>query len=171
MAKKWATASPGSQKIWTRPIAHARRGWALAQEKITSGAYDLILPGRVHLPAAFWLAGYVSGDRLAAPQQAERASSGYHGRDAPAELLDYADLVTEMKVIKHPIRSRHPGASWDRLLISGPTHAHQKIISQIRPLDPAAMQAARARQNQLTKPPGSLGRLEELSIRIAGITR
>ena len=46
----------------------------------------------------------------------------------------------------------------------------EKIISQIQPLDPAAMQAARARQNELTKPPGSLGRLEELSIRVAGIT-
>ena len=46
----------------------------------------------------------------------------------------------------------------------------EKIISLIKPLDPAAMQAARARQNELTKPPGSLGRLEELSIRIAGIT-
>jgi nicotinate-nucleotide--dimethylbenzimidazole phosphoribosyltransferase len=45
-----------------------------------------------------------------------------------------------------------------------------KIIAQIKPLDQAAMQAARARQNELTKPPGSLGRLEELSIRVAGIT-
>lgn len=32
------------------------------------------------------------------------------------------------------------------------------------------MQAARERQNQLTKPAGSLGRLEELSIQLAGIT-
>lgn len=32
------------------------------------------------------------------------------------------------------------------------------------------MQSARERQNQLTKPQGSLGRLEELSIRLAGIT-
>ncbi len=44
-----------------------------------------------------------------------------------------------------------------------------KIIAQIKPLDPAAMQAARLRQNELTKPPGSLGRLEELSIQVAGI--
>jgi nicotinate-nucleotide--dimethylbenzimidazole phosphoribosyltransferase len=44
-----------------------------------------------------------------------------------------------------------------------------KIIAQIKPLDPAAMQAARTRQNELTKPPGSLGRLEELSIQVAGI--
>ena len=40
----------------------------------------------------------------------------------------------------------------------------------IQPLDEAAMAAARARQAQLAKPPGSLGRLEELSIQLAGIT-
>jgi nicotinate-nucleotide--dimethylbenzimidazole phosphoribosyltransferase len=40
----------------------------------------------------------------------------------------------------------------------------------IRPLDAAAMDAARARQAQLVKPPGSLGRLEELAIWLAGVT-
>ena len=45
----------------------------------------------------------------------------------------------------------------------------EKIITQIKPLDQSAMQAARFRQNELTKPPGSLGRLEELSIQVAGI--
>ena len=44
-------------------------------------------------------------------------------------------------------------------------------IPKILPLDKGAMQAARSRQKQLTKPPGSLGRLETLSIQIAGITR
>ena len=44
-----------------------------------------------------------------------------------------------------------------------------KTIESIKPLDEKAMAAARARQEQLTKPTGSLGRLEELSIRIAGI--
>lgn len=43
-------------------------------------------------------------------------------------------------------------------------------IEAIRPLDRAAMAAVRARQAQLTKPPGSLGRLEELAEQIAGIT-
>jgi nicotinate-nucleotide--dimethylbenzimidazole phosphoribosyltransferase len=37
--------------------------------------------------------------------------------------------------------------------------------------DQAAMDAARARQDTLTKPQGSLGRLEELSIKLAGIFR
>jgi nicotinate-nucleotide--dimethylbenzimidazole phosphoribosyltransferase len=41
---------------------------------------------------------------------------------------------------------------------------------QMRPLDEAAMAAARERQAQLVKPPGSLGRLEELAIWLAGVT-
>lgn len=44
-----------------------------------------------------------------------------------------------------------------------------QILKQIKPLSKKAMEAARARQNELTKPRGSLGRLEELSIKIAGI--
>jgi len=39
----------------------------------------------------------------------------------------------------------------------------------IRPLDERAMAEARLRHNLLTKPQGSLGRLEELSIQLAGI--
>src|SRR4051795_4831699 len=41
---------------------------------------------------------------------------------------------------------------------------------RIRPLDTAAMDAARARQAHLVKPPGSLGRLEELAVWLAGVT-
>ncbi|HJX13754.1 MAG TPA: nicotinate-nucleotide--dimethylbenzimidazole phosphoribosyltransferase [Dehalococcoidales bacterium] len=44
-----------------------------------------------------------------------------------------------------------------------------RTIRSIKPLDGAAMAAARARQDSLTKPPGSLGRLEEISIKLAGI--
>lgn len=42
-------------------------------------------------------------------------------------------------------------------------------LPKIAPLNEAMQAAARARQNNLTKPAGSLGRLEELSIQLAGI--
>lgn len=45
----------------------------------------------------------------------------------------------------------------------------QDTVRRIEPLDQVAMEAARQRQDTLTKPLGSLGRLEELSIKIAGI--
>ena len=44
-----------------------------------------------------------------------------------------------------------------------------ETISRISPLDEVAMGDARARQDTLTKPMGSLGRLEELSVLLAGI--
>lgn len=46
----------------------------------------------------------------------------------------------------------------------------QDFISAVSPLDDTAMAAASERQAQLAKPPGSLGRLEDLSIQLAGIT-
>ena len=46
----------------------------------------------------------------------------------------------------------------------------ENIIAKIEGLDEAAMAAAKARQAMLTKPAGSLGRLEELSIQLAGIS-
>ena len=44
------------------------------------------------------------------------------------------------------------------------------IISQISELEDRAMREARERQDYLAKVPGSLGKLEEISIRLAGIT-
>ncbi len=44
-----------------------------------------------------------------------------------------------------------------------------QAIERIGPADSEAMTRAEARQQNLTKPPGSLGRLEEVSIRLAGI--
>ena len=45
----------------------------------------------------------------------------------------------------------------------------ETLIERIQPLDLDAMKAAAARQNILTKPAGSLGKLETISIRLAGI--
>src|SRR5450756_2715285 len=46
----------------------------------------------------------------------------------------------------------------------------KQAMESIRPLDEGTMKAARERQDQLTKPTGSLGRLEDLAVQLAGIT-
>jgi nicotinate-nucleotide--dimethylbenzimidazole phosphoribosyltransferase len=46
---------------------------------------------------------------------------------------------------------------------------YHNTLKDIKGLDRAAMEKARAHQDRLTKPRGSLGRLEELAIKIAGI--
>jgi len=46
----------------------------------------------------------------------------------------------------------------------------EETIKGIAQLDRGAMEAARARQDALTKPQGSLGVLESLSVKVAGIT-
>ncbi len=83
-------------------IAHARRGWELAQEKIASGEYDLILLDEFTYPLHFgWLdtAQALEWLRQHKPPELHLVITG---RNAPADLLEYADLVTEMKAVKHP---------------------------------------------------------------------
>src|SRR5208283_3797393 len=47
----------------------------------------------------------------------------------------------------------------------------EKTIAAIKPIDKQAMVTASARQDMLIKPQGALGRLEEISIKLAGIQR
>jgi cob(I)alamin adenosyltransferase len=82
--------------------ALARRGWQLAQEKISSGTYDLVVLDEFTYPLHFgWLDTNEVVDWLSAnkPPQLHLIITG---RDAPAKLIEYADLVTEMKLVKHP---------------------------------------------------------------------
>ena len=48
-------------------------------------------------------------------------------------------------------------------------HSLEDVVRRITPADRRAAHAAALRQQQLTKPPGSLGRLEDLSVQLAGI--
>lgn len=67
---------------------------------------------------------------------------------------------------------RKSPSAYDSTTKATPMSLHiNETISQITLPDENAMSAARARQDQLTKPQGALGRLETLSIQLAGITR
>ncbi len=80
----------------------ARVAWAEAQRKIASGAFDLfVLDEMTYALSEGWL-----DVREVIAWLKEHKPPELHliitGRDAPAELIDYADLVTEMREIKHP---------------------------------------------------------------------
>ena len=80
----------------------ARRAWALAQEKIASGAYDLIvLDEMTYAFHHHWLdlQQTIAWLKENKPPELHVIITG---RGAPPELIEYADLVTEMREIKHP---------------------------------------------------------------------
>lgn len=80
----------------------ARKAWALVQEKIASGEYDLIACDEITYAFSYgWLDIREAVEWLRANKPPELHLI-FTGRDAPAELIDYADLVTEMREIKHP---------------------------------------------------------------------
>lgn len=80
----------------------ARKAWRFAQEKIASGAYDLIVLDE--MTYAFHH-GWINVNEMIAWLREHKPPEMHliiTGRDAPSELIEYADLVTEMREIKHP---------------------------------------------------------------------
>lgn len=82
--------------------AKALHGWELAKQKIASDEYDLVILDEFTYPLAFgWLdpAEVIEWLRAYKPPQMHLIITG---RDAPPLLIEYADLVTEMREVKHP---------------------------------------------------------------------
>jgi cob(I)alamin adenosyltransferase len=99
--------SMGDGFTWTsknmeETTRRALEGWRLAQEKIRSGQYDLILLDEFTYALHFgWLDTAEVIDWLTANKPPDLHLI-ITGRDAPPALVQYADLVTEMLAIKHP---------------------------------------------------------------------
>ena len=81
--------------------ALAKNGWAIAREKINSGDYQLILLDEITYPISF---GWIDVNEVVEVlrNRPEMLHVILTGRDAEPELVEAADLVTEMKEIKHP---------------------------------------------------------------------
>ncbi|MCC7447058.1 MAG: cob(I)yrinic acid a,c-diamide adenosyltransferase [Anaerolineae bacterium] len=82
--------------------AKALNGWTVAQHEIASGEYDIFLLDEFTYLMHF---GWLDAGEVVAWLRQNKPPSLHliiTGRDAPPELISYADLVTEMKLVKHP---------------------------------------------------------------------
>ena len=102
---EWYTTGDGftwTSKNMEETRSHALRGWELAKEKIASNQYDLIVLDEFTYTMLYeWIDTNDVLDwlRLHRPPNLHLVITG---RSAPEALIAEADLVTEMKVIKHP---------------------------------------------------------------------
>ena len=84
--------------------ALARRCWALCKEKIESGAYDIVVLDEITYALNY---GWLDLDEVL--DTLRNRPPDLHvvitGRDAPQALIEYADLVTEMREVKHPFQT------------------------------------------------------------------
>ncbi len=79
----------------------ARAQWDEARTAILTGERELIILDEFTYPLAY---GWIDVDGVidALRQRQKMMHVIITGRDAPQALIDYADLVTEMREIKHP---------------------------------------------------------------------
>jgi cob(I)alamin adenosyltransferase len=97
----WDTKNPEQDR------QTARKTWDLCLEKLRSGDYDLLVFDELVYVLSYEMLPVAE---VAEEFRAVRASQpALHivvtGRDAPAVLIEAADLVTEMREIKHPFRA------------------------------------------------------------------
>ncbi|RMF28462.1 MAG: cob(I)yrinic acid a,c-diamide adenosyltransferase [Cyanobacteria bacterium J083] len=88
-----------------RDIAKAKAAWAKALEYITNPHYKLVLLDEINVALKL---GYLEPHAIV--QGLTQKTADKHviltGRGAPTELIAAADLVTEMKLIKHPFKEQ-----------------------------------------------------------------
>lgn len=81
-------------------IRLAHEGLKVAAEALKSGKYGLVVLDEVNVAVSLGL--LTAAEVLdAVKSRAEGTEVIMTGRDAPAEFIEYADLVTEMKKVKH----------------------------------------------------------------------
>jgi cob(I)alamin adenosyltransferase len=95
-----------TSKDMDETIARAIHGWEIAKEKISSRNYDVIILDEFTYAMHFgWLdtTHVINWLKANKPEDLHLIITG---RDAPQALIDYADLVTEMREIKHPFNTQ-----------------------------------------------------------------
>ena len=88
-----------------RDIAAATAAWEKAKERIRDERYQLVLLDEINIAVRY---GYIPLDEVIAFLETEKPEMTHvvlTGRNAADELIEIADLVTEMALVKHPFRS------------------------------------------------------------------
>jgi cob(I)alamin adenosyltransferase len=83
----------------------ARLGWQRAVKAIESGEYDMIILDELNVVLSYELLPLEPVLEVLR-NRPENIHIVITGRNAPEELIDLADLVTEMRLIKHPYRDQ-----------------------------------------------------------------
>ena len=87
-----------------KDIAAAQSAWDAAMEMMADQSIDMVICDEINIALRY---GHLEPKKIVAELAKKR--SDLHvvltGRNAPDELVDAADLVTEMTLIKHPFRS------------------------------------------------------------------
>ncbi|MAY61292.1 MAG: cob(I)yrinic acid a,c-diamide adenosyltransferase [Rhizobiales bacterium] len=88
-----------------RDIAMARSAWEKAKELIRDETNTMVLLDEINIALRY---EYIDIADVVAFLEAEKPEMTHvvlTGRNAAEELIEFADLVTEMEMIKHPFRS------------------------------------------------------------------
>ena len=91
----WDTNNPDQDRQTSREI------WELCKQKICSQAYDLVVMDEINYCCGY---GWLNGAEIAEFIRAEKPPWMHlilTGRNAPPEVIELADTVTEMRLIKH----------------------------------------------------------------------
>ena len=89
----------------TRDIAAARAGWDKAKELIADPSLHMVVLDEINIALRY---DYLDINEVVAFLQSSKPPLTHvvlTGRNAKQELIDMADLVTEMTLVKHPFRS------------------------------------------------------------------
>lgn len=98
----------GSGFTWQSKDAESGRAlalelWEMAKGKICSGEYDMVVLDEFSYPLNY---GWISVEEAINVLQGR--PKGVHvvitGREVPQAVIEVADLVTEMREVKHPLR-------------------------------------------------------------------
>jgi cob(I)alamin adenosyltransferase len=87
-----------------RDIAAARAAWALAKAMIADPGYRLVLLDELNIVLRY---DYLPVEEVVTALKSKPRDLHVvvTGRNAKPELIEIADLVTEMKLVKHPFRA------------------------------------------------------------------